>query len=84
MRHLSPPPEPILRDAIEQKQLENFRGIIQLFGWDVIPFRFFQRSLTAIPFATQFNLQWLHTFFEVYATMQEQKEMLAAGYQPRS
>jgi hypothetical protein len=84
MQHLSPPPEPILRDAIEQKQLENFRGIIQIFGWDVIPFRLFQRSLTANPFATKFNLQWLHTFYKVYATPQEQQAMLTAGYQPRS
>ncbi len=84
MPYVSPPPEPILRDVIEQNQLNNFRGIIQLFGWDVIPFRLFQRSLTANPLATQFNLQWLHTFYEVYATPLEKKEMLVSGYQPRS
>ena len=84
MPYLSQPPEPILRNTIEQTQLTNFRGIIQLFGWDVIPFRLFQHSLTANPFTTKFNLEWLHTFYEVYATPMEKKEMLAAGYQPRS
>ncbi|MDF1496624.1 MAG: hypothetical protein P1P90_01015 [Patescibacteria group bacterium] len=84
MPYLSQPPEPILRDAIEQTQLTNFRRIIKHFGWNVIPFKLFQHSLTTCNFSPKFNLEWLHTFYEVYATPLEKKEMLNAGYQPRS
>jgi hypothetical protein len=74
----------IVRDAIPNEQLHNFRGIVNLFGWEVIPFGLYQKSLTALPFTTHFNLNWLHTFFEVHATKSEKKDMLEAGYQQRS
>ncbi|MBD3281553.1 hypothetical protein GF391_02290 [Candidatus Uhrbacteria bacterium] len=85
MPRLSTPPAPIIRQALSEDQLKNFRQIIKQFGWQIIPFKlFFGPSASADPVATAFNLEWLHTFFEVYADQQEKQYMLKSGYQPRS
>jgi len=84
MSLISAQPNPIVREAIPQVRLRRFRRIVEIFGWKVIPFNQFQRKLQTIALTRSFNLMWLHTFFEVYATPLEKQEMLEAGYHPRS